>query len=201
MELEELKNRWSALEEQLNKQELLHVKMMREFLYTQSDKNVSRLLGLEVGGLVAPLLGFPVIIYALGRSGQASEYYLFLYGILIGVCLPGVFCQLFKLYDLIRIDFSKTLNNNIRYTNKYNIKIRKEKITMLFLTPVLFLSCVYIYAKSHVHVWQWAFLFFCMSVAALLSFWGYKKICKNIRSILKSLEELRDLEEERENGL
>jgi hypothetical protein len=194
METEDLKNRWSSLEEQLKKQEIFNKLVAKELLQAKSNKALSRLMTSEVlGAIVLPIV-IPAIIYALGMKKNPLEYY-FLY-CMIGFCVAGFFWQLWKIYDLMQIDFSNTLSNNARYTNKYNIKIKKEKILMLFLIPALALSVIYAYAKSNVPALIWAIMICTFICAILYTYWGYKRLYdKNIASILKSLEELKELEE------
>jgi len=196
MELEELKNTWSLLDERLKKQEVLKENIMKEILHTKSDKALSRLLNYEVLGMVILLLVIPVIIYALDFHPALPVYKTFMFCMLIITFLflgwVGV-----KIYGLMHINFSKPVNINIEYTNKYNIQIRKEKQVMIFLVPVILIFCFYLYAQLKVNISLWAFLI-CMSVGAVLfTIWSYKKLYnKNISSILKSLEELKELKEE-----
>ncbi|MDR1202466.1 MAG: hypothetical protein LBL58_12695 [Tannerellaceae bacterium] len=196
METEDLKNRWSSLEEQLKKQEVFNNLVTKELLQTKSNKALSRLMTYEVLGIIVLPIVVPVIIYALGMDIKRNPFeYYFLY-CMIGICVFGFFWQLWKIYDLMQIDFSNTLSNNARYTNKYNIKIKKEKITMLFVIPALALSIIYIYAKSNVPALIWAFMICTFVCAILYTYWAYKRLYdKNIASILKSLEELKELEE------
>jgi Flp pilus assembly protein TadB len=194
METEDLKNRWSSLEEQLKKQEIFNKLVTKELLQTKSNKALNRLMTYEILGIVVLPIIIPVIIYALGMKRTLFEYY-FLY-CMIGVCVAGFFWQLWKIYDLMQIDLSNTLSNNARYTNKYNIKIKKEKIIMLFLIPALALSIIYVYAKSNVPALIWASMTCTFVCAILYTYWAYKRLYdKNIASILKSLEELKELEE------
>jgi membrane protease YdiL (CAAX protease family) len=195
METEDLKNRWLSLEEQLKKQEVFNEHIIKELLKTKSDKALSRLVNYEVFGIIVLLAVIPVIIYALGMKMDIPEYYIFLY-CLTGVYVFTLFWQICKLYDLKHIDFSNTLSNNFRYTNKYNIKIRKEKIVMLFFVPILVLSISYIFAKSNIPVLFWVNMTCVFICAILFTYWSYKRFYdKNIASILKSLEELKELEE------
>lgn len=195
METEDLKNRWLSLEEQLKKQEVLNEHIIKELLKTRYDKALSRLINYEAFGVIVLLAAIPVIIYALGRKIEIPGYSIFLY-CMTGVSVFSLFWQICKLYDLKRIDFSNTLSNNFRYTNKYNIKIRKEKIAMLFFIPILILSICYIFAKSNVPVLSWVIVTCTFICVILFTYWSYKRFYdKNIASVLKSLEELKELEE------
>jgi O-antigen/teichoic acid export membrane protein len=195
METEDLKNRWLSLEEQLKKQEVFNEQIIKEHLKTKSDRALSRLISYEAFGAIVLLAGIPVIIYALGLKSNLSEYYIFLY-CMTGVCVLGFFWQICKLHDLMQIDFSNTLSNNARYTNKYNVKIRKEKISMSFFVPVLLLPILYIQIKSNMSILFWAIGTCTFVFAIVFTYWSYKRLYdKNIASILKSLEELKELEE------
>jgi hypothetical protein len=196
METEDLKNRWSSLEEQLKKQEVFNEHITKELLHTKCDKALSRLINYGIFELIVLLAAIPAVIYILGvKKNIPDEYYIFTY-CLTGLCVLTLFWQIWKIYDLMQIDFSKTLSNNFRYTNKYNIKIRREKIATLFFVPALALFMIYFYAKLHAPVLLWAIMacvFICLIV---YSYWAFKRFYeKNITSILKSLEELKELEE------
>lgn len=195
MELDELKNTWTSLDERLKKQEVLKENIMRELLHTKSDKALNRLIGLEVFGDIVILLIIPVIIYAINLHIDWVEYRIFMYAMLV-VSVLTVCWQTYKIYGLMKVDFSKTVSTNIEHANKYNIRIKREKIVMLFFVPVLLLFCVYLYAQLNVSGTLWGFMTCSFIALILFSVWSYKKLYdKNIKSILKSLDELKELEE------
>lgn len=195
MELDDMKNTWMSLDERLRKQEVLKESIMKELLQTKSDKALSRLIGYELSGVIVLLVIIPVIIYGMTLHLKLPEFAIFMY-IMLVVCVVGIIWQASKVYGLMQIDFSKVLSNNILYINKYNIKMKREKLIMLFLIPLLALAVIYLYARLNANTVLWAFMFCGFIGAAVYTYWAYKKLYdKNITSILKSLDELKELEE------
>jgi hypothetical protein len=196
MELDELKHIWQSLNEHLQKQEVLKKNIMKEMLQTKSDKALSRLLNYDILGVVILLLAIPLIIYALDLHPYLVEYRPFMYSMLI-VDIILLFWQSYKVYELTRVDFSKPVSTDIQYTNKYNIHIKREKLGMLFFVPVVFFCCAYLYARLNVNIILWAGLI-CMAIGLVLfTIWSYKRLYdKNIKSIIQSLDNLKELEED-----
>lgn len=197
MELDELKNSWLSLDERLKKQEVLKENILKEMLHTKSDKALSRLIGLEVFGAIILILVLPVIIYGMNLHVGFQAYKTFMY-IMLVVSILLFFWQAYKVYRLIQIDFSKPVRLNIEHTNKYNICIKREKIGMTFFVPILALVCSYLYAQLNVNMTLWAFMSCTFVALILFTVWSYKKYDKNIKSILQSLDNLKELEEEKE---
>lgn len=196
MELDELKNTWQSLDERLQKQEVLKKNIMKEMLQTKSDKALNRLLGYEILGVIILLIVIPVIIYALNFHPDLPGYKTFMY-IMLVVDVIFFFWQSYKVYELMQIDFSKSVSTNMQYTNKYNIHIKKEKLVMRYFIPLIYVCCTYLYARLNVNVVLWAFLV-CTAIGLVLyTIWSYRRLYdKNIKSILQSLDNLKELEEE-----
>jgi hypothetical protein len=198
MELEELKNTWETIDERLKKQEVLKENLIREIIYSKSNKSLSKLINFEVLSLVIYLLIIPVIAFAYNKglelllAGKIFAYFM------ASFCIFGAIWQLIKMKNLRQIDFTKNISANSLFINKYNILIKKEKsVTMIFITPVISFLCIYLYAIYHATFTLWIFLISALLIAIFLSYNNYKRIYdKNIASIQKSLEALKELEEE-----
>ena len=198
MEIDELKNTWQSLENRLKGQEMLNNKLVKDMLETKSEKSLSRLINVELISMIILLILIPVIIYMISWEIQLTGYNTFMWAWMV-VCILGVLWQGFKLYKLMRIDLLKTVCNNIKETNEYNIWIKKEKFGVIILSCVLFLSIAFFYQLWNVGTALWGFLICTFAVVSIIAYWSYKKIYdKNINSILKSLEELKELKEEKE---
>jgi len=98
----------------------------------------------------------------------------------------------------MKIDFSKSVKDNLYCVNKYNLMIKKEKIANYFvLIPVVYLLCILFYYEANANLSWWVFLVVALTIGVIITYWMYKKIYDaNIQSIKKSLEELSELEEE-----
>ncbi|MDL2214784.1 hypothetical protein LJC00_01180 [Dysgonomonas sp. OttesenSCG-928-M03] len=196
MELDELRNRWLSLDERLKKQEILKESIMREILHTKSDKALSRLISFEIFGIIILIFIIPVVVFAVKLHPNIPGYTAFMYTVLAAVAAVLVWL-FFKLYGLSRINFSKPVSVNIRYINKYNIWIKKEKLFTIILVLLLGSGCAYFYARLNADFILWVCMTCLFLGLSVLSIWSYKKIyIKNISSIQKSLDELRDLKEE-----
>ncbi len=196
MNLDELKSTWQSLDERLKKQEILKKNMIREMLQTKTDKSLSKLITAEVIGLIVLLLIFPVLIFSSRFEIELPAYHIFM-KVAVVIYIICIIWQAIKIYKLTRINLSKTLSNNVMHTSEYNIWIGKEKLTMLFTLPALSLGIAYIYMSMNVGAASWSFLICLITASTVYSYWSYKRIYdKNIKLILKSLEELKELDEE-----
>ncbi|GHT34746.1 hypothetical protein FACS189434_11430 [Bacteroidia bacterium] len=196
MELEELKNVWTSLDERLNKQEILKEFVIKEMIYSKSNKSVSKLLNWDLFGTIVLLLMIPVLIFIYQFQIQLPLKMSFFYTMLV-ICACGLIGGVFRINYLMRMDFTKSVAHNSLYINKYKKLVQKEKILSV---PVILVCCffpIYQYATLHVSAWLWAFLICVLVSGIIFTYFSYKRIYdNNIGSILKSLEELKELEEE-----
>ena len=194
MNLENLKSEWSAMNDRMEKQEILKEKMFRHILNTKSDKSLSRLVTYEVTSLIASILFIPALFYIFNKTGMEFVKIVIIGGIVfLAICVVwfGI-----KVLTLSKIDFTKTLKNNLFYINKYAVYIKYEKlIGYYFLIPLIMIACTFHYAKMHVSLYLWI-LMSCVGIAAILfTVYSYRSYNKNISTIQQNLEELRELEE------
>lgn len=199
MELDELKNTWAALNERLKQSESLNTRIVKEILETKSNKSLSKILRIEIFGAVVLLVGAPFIIFiiSIGKSHIKGNSlgYIFLVSIFF-FCLLSFVWQTFKLYNLMKVDLSAVVTDNIRIMNRYNIWIQREKLVTWVSIPVMGVLSTYLYVQLHANLFAWVFLTCVFIFATLLTYYQYKKVYdKNINSILKSLDELKELEE------
>ena len=105
--------------------------------------------------------------------------------------------QTYKAYVLGQIDFSKKITNNIYNTNRFNILIKREKLSSIVIAFPISLLCILAYAEVKVGIYSWLFLLCIAILTIFYCLWSYKKIYdKNINSILDSLNEIKDLNKE-----
>ena len=203
MELDELKNAWMVLDGQLKKNEILSKRLVQGKLYNKSNKSLSKLLNIEMFNIITLLLAIPVWIWIFGQSRYANTFFpkiLFVVG--IAVCVFGVMWSWYILkYYVMKIDFSKTVKDNMYYVNKYIVVFKKGKMINYFIIiPVFSILGILGYYELKAPFHLWAFLFVALAIGIVITYWMYKKIKDaNIQSIQKSLEELEELEEEAES--
>jgi len=200
MELDELKNTWLVLDEQLKKNEMLNKRIIQEMLYKKSNKSLSWLMNTEFSSIIILPLVILLCIWQFNepRFQQHALSKILIVAVLT-ICILGIIWQSYKILKyLVKINFSKSIKDNIKYVNKYAILIKKEKIMAYFVViPVFSLFGIFYYYELKVNFSYWIFLIIVLSLATIAAYWSYKKIYDaNIQSIKKSLEELNELKEE-----
>jgi hypothetical protein len=195
MDLENLKSEWSAMNARMEKQEIIKEKMFYQMLNTKSDKSLGRLVTYDLVSLIASILFIPVLFYLLNKNGMEL-----IRTVAIGAIIFLVICVIWygiKLFVLSKIDFTKTVKNNLLYVNKYAVYVKYGKlIEYYFIIPLVVLASVIGYAKLHAPLFLWVLMSCIMIVAILVSIYFYRQYSKNISTIKQNLEELRELKEE-----
>ena len=198
MELEELKEAWAALDNRLKRNEELKESIILEMIESKAGTSINRLVNWDIFGVSVSLLAIPFSVFMYDKFGGKF----LMWDILIIVCV--IHCVVFipwcvyKIYELMKIDFSKKIHDNIYYMNRYNVQVKREKrITYYISMPVLGIIGILTYGTMKASLPWWIFLT-CIYVLGILScYWINKRVyAKNIESILKSLDEIRELKEE-----
>ena len=197
MEFDELKAAWTELDNRLKKNEELKESIILEIMKSKARKIVNQFIVWEMISVVALILCIPLIIYLFdkmsGRNWARDTAMLFS----LAICFVYPFWGVYKLHGLMKIDFLKNISNNILYVNKYRIQLGYDKkILYCFVLPVFVILGVVTYAVMKATLPLWTFLICILIVGVLVCYWSYKKYDKNIDSILKSLDEIRELKED-----
>jgi len=199
MELDELKNAWIALDNRLKRNEELKENIILEMLKSKAGKTVNRFIAYEMFQVVMLILAVAFFIFALeqiaGKNLMASITLIF--GAII--CVISFFWYVYKIHGLMKINLSKNIGNNILYVNRYNIQIKYEKkINFYFVAPAITTLLLITFAteRARVPIPMWIFLICAITVATLVTYCTYKLYDKSIDSILKSLDEIKELKEE-----
>ena len=198
MELDNLKEAWIALDNRLKKDEELKESIILEMIQTKANKLINKLMNWEVFGAVIALLTTPFSVIMFNLFGGKFPMWdiLVLFVIIVGIVL--FIWQLYKICGLMKVDLSRSIRDNTYYMNQYNIRMKREKVIMGFIVgPILAILSVITYASMKASFAFWIFLLFAIIFTTLASFWQYKRLYgKNIDSIIKSLDEIRELKEE-----
>ena len=194
MNLENLKSEWSAMNDRMEKQEIFKEKMFYQILNTKSDKSLSRLVTYEVVSLIFSIIFIPVLFYMFNNIRME-----FVRTVLIGafvILLISVVWYGIKVLVLLKIDFTKTLKNNLFYIGKYAIYIKYEKLIGYYLLmPLIIIICTFHYVKIHASLYWWVLMSCSLIAVIIFSIYLYRLYNKNISTIQQNLEELRELEE------
>jgi glucan phosphoethanolaminetransferase (alkaline phosphatase superfamily) len=204
MELDELKNAWMVLDGQLKKNEILSKRLVQGKLHDKSNKSLSKLLNSEMFSIITLLLAIPLCIWLCGLSRFANTLFpRIVFVVVIVVSVFGIIGSWYILkYYLMKIDFSKTVKDNMYYVNKYIVVLKKGKILSYYIViPAFSLLGILSYFELKAPFYLWVFLLTALAIGIVVTYWIYKKIYDaNIQSIQKSLEELKELEEEAESN-
>jgi len=198
MELHELKNTWTVLDEQLKKNEMLNNQIIHEMLQKKSNKSLNRLINTDFVGLLVVLFAIPTAIFSYHLP--RFENFLFpkiLFVSIVPIALFGLIFYSYKLKYLIKINFSKSIKDNMYCLNKYIIILKRDKMFTAIVTLILAILGALCYYELKAGFPYWIFLIVAVTIGVLVSYWIFKRVYDtNIHSIKQSLEELRDLKEE-----
>lgn len=199
MELDELKTQWLELEKQLKKNETLNKQLLSEMLHKKSKKSLNRLVNSDFIGIIMSLLTIPAGIWiynAIHFMGNFLSVKIFAV-VYITAAFIGVIWYYYKLKYLMKIDFSKSIKDNMYRVNKYDIMIKQEKmVTYYILIPVLFFLGALCYYEFHAGFSSWTFFIVTVTILTIITFWLYKKFYDtNIQSIKQKLDELKEDDE------
>lgn len=207
MELDELKNRWSTLDERLKKQETLKENIIKKMMYEKADKSLNKLINYSIFGIVAYVGTTILLIYLLCsmRLSYTAEYLektsflqIMLLVFIIGFIVSIIFGTMNFLL-LSKINYSNPIRENIEYAQQY--KIRSKKLIMVIyavFVPLFFILLIGMQLSGFLGTAQWTFIVFLIIAGTIYSIWEYKRFYKkNIQIIHESLEELKELEEDK----
>ena len=197
MELENLKEAWAALDNRLKRNEKMNESIILEMMKSKAGKIVNRFIAIEI---ISVILLIAIIPYVIFRFDSFVFRYLARDITVISVLVISFiypFWGIYKIHGLMKFDLSKNVSNNVYHVNRYNIQLKREwKIFRYFIAPVFVILAVLTYASMKVSMSWWSLLFCTFIACALYCYWGYKYYNKSIDSILKSLDEIRELKEE-----
>ena len=197
MELDDLKSTWAALDDRLKHNEKLNESIILEMTKSKAGKKVNRFIIWEMFQVIVILLMLPLCIYFFDSLG--GKYWTRDVGLLFGaaLCFIYTFWGVYKTQGLMKFNITKDVGNNILCINRYNIQLKHEKkIGNFFIMPVMVILVTLHYATIKASLPLWTTFICAFSVCGLIVYWSYKIYEKGIDSILKSLDEIRELKEE-----
>lgn len=195
MELEKLKEIWTSLDSRMQQQEVLKTTLIKEMLISKSDKALSRLINYSYFGLILIISLIPLMMRLWQLPGIISNVFIL---ILIVFLLFGVITGIIQLINLHKINFSNPLNQNIYLVQKTNLFNKRISFIAYIIAAILFVSVIIAMLNSPygIQPWRWFVIITIVFVGAIAGYWEYKRMYRrNFNSILKSLEELKELEE------
>ncbi len=196
MELEDLKNRWSSLEDKLKEQEILNEKLIQEIRQTKSGP-LGVLIKYAYFGIAVCILAIFILMYVYTHS----IFFLFksLIFLSCGIFLiVWIIVGIYNILHLMKIDFTKNVTENIWLIQTYKINYKKQSIYSIIVVTVIFSAVIVACLLSpNMEAWRWIVLSIAIPLTGFLGYLEYKKIIKaKTEAILKSLDELKELEED-----
>ena len=197
MELDEIKNAWTKMDERLKKNEGLNERLIKEMLMQKSKKSLNRLLGFEIYGTISTLFAFPFLLFMFNNKVVHTTMMDINFYIAFAMIIIGIGFQMYKTILLININLSESICDSIKSIQEYNLATKRKMLYAAIVGPIFFVSLILgILSYQNVEVWDLSIIIVVVIVSIFSSYWQYKKVYKaNIQSILDSLEELKDLEE------
>jgi hypothetical protein len=197
MELEKLKEIWTSLDDRMKQQEGLKTAIIKEMLLSKSDKTLSRMINWGYFGLALSLCLTPVLIWVYMcayRVATTVPMFVSAFIIVFFVFTLGII----GLVKLHKIDFSNPVSVNIIKVSKYKVFYKRMSLIACLFVLIFIVFCIMSYLQlQHMESWRLVGILFSIPFGIVLGYWEYKRMgMKNINSILKSLEELKELEEE-----
>jgi len=200
MEMDELKSAWASVDKRLKENELLNKRIVQGILSDKSNKSLNKLVNIDMFGTLMLLPVIPLCIWVLNSNLFRNLIFpKILFVVILVVSIIGIILGIYimKKY-LLKIDFSKSIKDNMCYVNRYSLCYRKGKmINNFFIIPVFSLLGILTYYELKAPFYLWIFLFVNLTIGIAITYWIYKKVYDaNIQSIQKSLDELKELNEE-----
>ena len=196
MEPEKLKEIWTSLDNRMQQQEGLKTAIIREMLVNKSDKALSRLINYSYFSILLYLIGLPLLVRLWTSSSAFANRIIvpliilyLIYGMIVGVVL---------LRRLHKVNFSMPINQNLFIVHKLCIFNKYSIIASYIIGAIMFVSffITVLNSLNNIESWRWVVFGAGLLIGVVGSVWEYKRIYRrNFDSILKSLEELKELEE------
>lgn len=201
MELIDIKNRWAELEKQLKQNNSLNERLIKEMIVRRAGKintSINRLLFRDVYALVFLLVLALYLGYLyITREGEHIFWNIAVIFVFIPA-IPTLVWYFIKIYRLKKVDMNQNVRRNLFYINKYNIQIKRELIGNTIYMGIAFsMLLFFVFFEATTYTFILVVVACGIPIVLARSYWAYKKVYqKHIKSIQKSLEEIRELKEE-----
>ena len=196
MELHELKNTWTVLDEQLKNNGLLNKQIIQEMLHKKSNKALTKLINIDVVCLIGLLILLPYFVWVYNIYGVFLSFKMLSITTMV-VILFGIIRSFLKLKLLMKIDFSNSIKETTYVIIKYHNMIKKIKLFVLYiLFPLMILLAAVCLYELSVPFISWVLLSVSFTIGVLIFVLKTKVYSTNIKTIKQSLEELDELKKE-----
>lgn len=200
MELEELKTSWSVLNERLEKSEMLNKRIIKEMIAGRTQSAYERLFKFDMFGLLW-VIGFSIllpIMYFVGGAGMklvgGVEMKPLAFALLEGVLIIGAISQIFIVFILTRFDMEKRkICELTKLTLRYRLWTKMSLLYGSVLGIVAVFAFLFIERDRLAGNWEMR-LVALLLIASVMTCYQINFYRKNIQTIEKGLEELKEFE-------
>lgn len=196
MEFEELKGIWTSFDNRMQQQEGLKLTIIKEMLVNKSDRALSRLINYSYFGVIFCIAMLPFLLWCWNIALSVNFIGWVMVPVAFVFLLFSIIMGIIQLKKLHQVDFSLPVNENMYRMQKFNL-FNRRNLVIGYIFAFVFVLVVLIFTLSYgrIEFWRsWGFIA-AIPLGIILSVWEYKRIYRrNIDSILKSLEELKELE-------
>jgi len=194
MEQEKLKEIWTSLDNRMQQQEGLNTATIRQMLINKSDKALSRLINYTYFSTLACVAGIPLLVWVWTSSSAFAHQ--IIAPLVILFLIYGIITGLVQLRRLHKVNFSMPINQNLIIVHKLSLFNKYYVIASYIIGAILFMYVFItaIMSFNNVEPWRWGAFGAGLLIGAIGCVWEYKRMYRrNFESILKSLEELKEL--------
>ncbi|GEM_PF-2429050 len=204
MELENMKTLWQEYDKNLQANTILNERMVKNMLAEKSNERLSSFTKMEYASLT--LAGILLAIFvSMGYKVNSEMQVLIPYIVSLTYFTFAVGWSIYKLRLLNNVDtYSDTIVSTRERVEKLRLLFAREKVWSMILMPFLMCSLAPI-----LHYWLWDSYFLDHYMAyvprfvvgyglfVVLTYWLYQTLySKNIKIILRNLEEIEALKKE-----
>jgi len=188
MELDELKEAWTALDNHLNKKDDLKENIILDMMKRKTGKLVNKIIALEAKVIVIAFLVLILCIFQIYRSQGFIENIFPLF--LVAVCFFHFFVGGIKIHGLMKINLSNDVGSNFNCMNRYSKQLKRERKIYLFsvLIPSILFLIIFLIAGILNSK-------FCFIYVLPFLYWSYllgtSNNHKNIGLIIKNFDKIR----------
>lgn len=196
MELEELKNTWNLINNRMMQKEGMEAAIIKEMLVAKSDKAFSRMTNYDYFSVIVCMGVIGLLTWQMNRI-YFGPFKTGIFLLAIAFLFVSALRSIKNILILHKINFSNPISDNIRLIQNYNIIVKRTRIlnysAAIIIVALAIIACL---LSPNMEVWRWVAIAVSIVIGIVGAWWEYRHMYrKNIDSILKSLNELKELEE------
>ena len=194
MELEELKAGWNVLNERLAQNEILNKRIIKEMIINRTQSAYERLFRFDLFGLILAFVMcvlFPVLVVTGKIVMQPLSFAVLEWPIGIGFIIQVFFSAILLRFNMEK----KRICELARLTLIYKLWMKRNFMFASGLVVSALIAFLFIEKARLVANWEIRLILILLFISIMM-FYQIRFYLRNIRTIEKGLEELKEFEEE-----